>query len=116
MVKKYREDLPPCPECGQMFESAFEAVDHMLEDDEDFNPYLILPNGYKLMIGAMLRTIYDNADDQKTIKDIVESTYMTLYTAETNPEMLEEVITDLVVDSAMEELDDSLRRILENGE
>ena len=116
MVKRYREDLPPCPECGQMFESAFEAVEHMLEDDEDFNPYLILPNGYKLMIGSLLRTLYDNSDDQQTIKDVVESTYMTLYTAETNPEMLQEVITDLVVDSAMEELDDSLRRILENGE
>lgn len=116
MVKKYREDLPPCPECGQMFESAFEAVEHMLEDDEDFNPYLILPNGYKLMIGSLLKTIYDNSDDQELIKEVVESTYMTLYTAETHPEMLEEVITDLVVDSAMEELDDSLRRILENGE
>lgn len=116
MVKRYREDLPPCPECGQMFESAFDAVEHMLEDDEDFNPYLILPNGYKLMIGSLLRTLYDNSDDQQTIKDVVESTYMTLYTAETNPEMLQEVITDLVVDSAMEELDDSLRRILENGE
>lgn len=99
-----------------MFESAFDAVEHMLEDDEDFNPYLILPNGYKLMIGSLLRTLYDNSDDQQTIKDVVESTYMTLYTAETNPEMLQEVITDLVVDSAMEELDDSLRRILENGE
>lgn len=116
MVKRYREDLPPCPECGQYFESAFEAVEHMLEDDEDFNPYLILPNGYKLMIGSLLKTIYDNSDDQELIKEVVESTYMTLYTAETNPEMLEEVITDLVVDSAMEELDDSLRRILENGE
>ena len=116
MVKRYREDLPPCPECGQMFESAFDAVEHMLEDDEDFNPYLILPNGYKLMIGSLLKTLYDNSDDQQTIKDVVESTYMTLYTAETNPHMLEEVITDLVVDSAMEELDDSLRRILENGE
>lgn len=116
MVKKYREDLPPCPECGQLFDNAFEAVEHMLEDGEEFNPYLILPNGYKLMIGAMLRVLFINSDDEDTIKEIVESTYMTLFTAETNPEMLEEVITDLVVDSAMEELDDSLRRILENGE
>ena len=116
MTKKYREDLPPCPECGQMFETAFDAVEHMLEDDEDFNPYLVLPNGFKLMIGALLKTLYDFSDDPETIKQVVESTYMTLYTAETNPNMLEEVITDLVVDSAMEELDDNLRRILENGE
>lgn len=116
MTKEYNEDLPPCPECGQRFENAFEAVEHMLEDGEEFNPYLVLPNGYKLMVGALLKSIYHSCDDQKIIKEIVESTYMTLYTAEINPEMLSEVITDLVVDSAMEELDDSLRRILESGE
>lgn len=116
MVKKYRQDLPPCPECGQMFENVFDAVEHMLEDDEDFNPYLILPNGYKLMIGSLLQALYDNRDVPENITEIVESTYMTLYTAETNPNVLDEVITDLVVDNAMEELDDSLRRILENGE
>lgn len=116
MVKKYREDLPPCAMCGMHFENAFEAVEHMLEDGEDFNPYLILPNGYKLMIGSLLEAIYINANEPDNIKEIAEATYMTLFTAETQPEMLEEVITDLVVDSAMEELDDSIRRILENGE
>jgi transcriptional regulator NrdR family protein len=116
MTKKYREDLPPCPDCGQRFTDTFEAVEHMLEDNEDFNPYLVLPNGYKLMIGALLKTIFESSEDPQTIKDIVETTYMTLYTAETNPDILQDVITDLVVESAMEELDDSIKRILENGE
>lgn len=114
--RNFRDDFPPCPECGQKFDNAFEAVEHMLEDDDDFNPYLVLPNGYKLMIGALLKTIFESCNEPQVIRNITESTYMTLYTAETNPSTLEDVITDLVVESAMEELDDSLKRILENGE
>jgi hypothetical protein len=116
MTERSKKDLPPCDLCGMIFDNAFEAVEHMLEDDGDFNPYLILPNGYKLMVGALLKTIYEFSNEPETIKSIAESTYMTLYTAETDPDMLQDVITDLVVESAMEELDDSLKRILENGE
>ena len=38
-----KNELPSCPECGYEFNNAFEAVDHMLEDDEQFDPALILP-------------------------------------------------------------------------
>jgi hypothetical protein len=37
-----------CDECGEHFEDAFELVDHNTPEDEDeFNPSLILPNGYR---------------------------------------------------------------------
>ena len=55
--------IKPCPECGEQFDNVFEATDHLLEEDEDFDPALILPNGYRLMIGSLLRCIYRYADD-----------------------------------------------------
>ena len=37
-----------CPECGEEFDNVFEATDHLLEEDEEFDPALIsgsnLPN------------------------------------------------------------------------
>jgi hypothetical protein len=116
MTEKYNEDIPACDLCGALFSNGFDYVDHMMEDDEEFNPYLLLPNGYRLMVGAVLRTLFENADDPDTIRQVCESTYMTLYTAETAPHLLDEVITDLIVESSVADLDDSLRRILENGE
>jgi hypothetical protein len=76
----------PCPECGQQFENVFEAVDHLLEDDEEFDPALILPNGYRLMIGSLLKCMYRYADEPKQIKKITQDTFMTLYASETRPE------------------------------
>ena len=42
--------VPPCPEWGEQFDNVFQATDHLLEDDEEFDPSLILPNGSRLMI------------------------------------------------------------------
>ena len=116
MTKKYNEDIPPCDLCGMHFSDAFEYVKHMLEDDDDFNPYLILPNSYRLMVGSKLRTLFDNADDPTIVRQVCESTYMTLFTAETEPHMLEEVITDLIVESSIADLDEDIKRILEDRE
>jgi hypothetical protein len=45
--------IPPCPVCGEHFEDIFEATDHLLEENEDeFDPKLILPGGYTLMVGS----------------------------------------------------------------
>ena len=63
-----RKKIPPCPECGEHFENAFDATDHLLEDDEEFDPALVLPNGYRLMIGSLLRCIYRYADSPENIK------------------------------------------------
>ena len=108
--------IKPCPECGEQFENVFEATDHLLEEDEEFDPALILPNGYRLMIGSLLRCIYRYADDADKVKDVVQDTYMTLFTVEMEPSTVVEVIEDMIVGSSMAGLDDELRELLEGGE
>jgi hypothetical protein len=54
------DDTPNfCHDCNQQFENSFELIDHALEDDEDFDPYYILPNGFKLLLGSLLRFMYN---------------------------------------------------------
>jgi len=105
-----------CPECNEEFNNAFEAVEHLLEEDEDFDPALILPNGYKLMIGSLLKCIYKYAHEPEKIEEVVESTYLTLFTAETSPQSVVAIIEDMVVASSMVGIDDELKDLLENGE
>jgi hypothetical protein len=110
------EDQPPyntCNECGQEFDSSFELVDHLLEDDEEFDPYLVLPSGYRLMLGSMLKFIYNNADSPEQVKLITQSTYVTLFASENGFEPIEELIEDMVVKSALKDFDDSLKTLLE---
>lgn len=108
--------IKPCPECGEQFENVFEATDHLLEEDEEFDPALILPNGYRLMIGSLLRCIYRYSDDADKVKDVVQDTYMTLFTVEMEPSTVVEVIEDMIVGSSMAGLDDELKELLEGGE
>jgi hypothetical protein len=108
--------IKPCPECGEQFDNVFEATDHLLEEDEDFDPALILPNGYRLMIGSLLRCIYRYADDAERVKDVVQDTYMTLFTVEMEPSTVVEVIEDMIVGSSMAGLDEELKELLEGGE
>ena len=110
-----RKKIPPCPECGEHFENAFDATDHLLEDDEEFDPALVLPNGYRLMIGSLLRCIYRYADSPENIKGIAESTYMTLFTAETQPEAIKDIVEEMIIESQMMEIDNELKQLLEEG-
>lgn len=104
-----------CPECGEKFANVFEATDHLLEEDEEFDPALILPNGYRLMIGSLLRCMYRYADDPNQIKKISQDTYMTLFAAETDPDMVLDTIEDMIVESSVMGLDDELKKLLEGG-
>ena len=108
--------IKPCPECGEQFENVFEATDHLLEEDEEFDPALILPNGYRLMIGSLLRCFYRYADEPEKIKDVAQDTYMTLFTVEMEPSTVVEVIEDMIVGSSMAEIDEELKQLLEGGE
>jgi hypothetical protein len=110
------DELPRCHECGYKFNDAFEAVDHMLEDDEQFDPALILPGGYRLMIGSLLRALYDNRDDKKYLSEILQSAYITLFTAETNPEIIGETVEDIIVESVMENFDGEVNKLFKAGE
>ena len=109
---KYNE----CPECGEHFQDAFEAVDHLLEEDEEFDPALILPNGYRLMIGSLLRSLFDNANNEENIKQITEDTYMTLFMVELSPNSVGKIVQDIIVNESMAELDDELKKLLGEGE
>jgi hypothetical protein len=111
-----KKDERKCPDCGQEFDNIFDATDHLLEEDEEFDPALILPNGYRLMIGSLLRCMYRYAHEPEMIEDIVQSTYATLFTAETKPNVLGSVIEDMIVTTSMDDLDNELKRLLENGE
>ena len=108
--------IPPCPECGEHFENVFQATDHLLEDDDEFDPALVLPNGARLMIGSLLRCLYKYADKSDQIKTITQSTYMTLFTAETQPEAIKDIVEEMIIESQMMEIDDELKQLLEKGE
>jgi hypothetical protein len=108
--------IPPCPECGERFANVFEATDHLLEDDDEFDPALVLPNGARLMIGSLLRCLYKYADKPDQIKTITQSTYMTLFTAETQPEAIKDIVEEMIIESQMMEIDNELKQLLEEGE
>ena len=116
MINYEKGEIPNCPECGQKFSNAFEAVEHMIEDDDEFNPSLILPGGYSLMVGSMLRSLYDNRNDPEFISEVTQSAYITLFTAEVNPDIIGETVEDIIVDDAMEGIDNELKKLLKNGE
>lgn len=106
-------DIPPCPTCGTYFENIFEATDHLLEDDEDeFDPELHLPNGYSLGVGSLLRCLFSHAMDADKIREVTQHTYATLYASMVNPEGMTSYIEDLIVDSAVKNIDDELDELL----
>ena len=116
MFDHKKGELPKCPECGQKFTDAFDAVHHMLEDDQEFDPALILPGGYKLMIGSLLRALFENMDDKQYMSEVLQSAYITLFTAETNPEIIGETVEDIIVESVMEDFDGQLNKLFKDRE
>jgi len=111
-----KNKIHPCPQCGQTFEDVFEAVDHLLEDDEEFDPALILPNGYRLMVGSLLKCMYKHSNEPELIEKITQDTFMTLFMAETEPDVIVDVIEDMIVGTSMAGIDDELKHLLEDGE
>ena len=106
-------EIPPCPQCGERFENVFEATDHLLEDDDDFDPALVLPNGARLMVGSLLRCLYKYANRPDQIKSITQSTYMTLFTAETQPEAIKDIVEEMIIESQMMDIDDEIKKLLD---
>lgn len=109
-----------CHDCGEEFDNSFDLIDHTTENEE-FDPYLILPNGYRLMLGSLLKFIYDNSDDTEQIRHITESTYVTLFAAENGYDLIDVLIQDMIVKSSLQNFDKSLQQLLsesdkENGE
>lgn len=109
------DDSPPhnyCNECEVTFDNSFALVDHMLDEDEQFDPYYLLPSGFKLMLGSLLRFMYNNADNPDQIKLITQSTYVTLFASEMGYELVDELIEDVIVKSALQDFDRDLQNLL----
>lgn len=108
--------IKPCATCGEQFANVFEATDHLVEEggEEIFDPCLILPGGYSLMIGSLLRSLYKHANNPAQIKSITQSTYATLYAAEISPKGMQEIIEEMVVSEQMSNFNVELKKLLEN--
>jgi hypothetical protein len=111
-------EIPPCGICGEHFDNIFDATDHLVEDngEKEFNPEIVLPNGYKLMLGSMLRQLFDSADKPEEIRTITQLTYGTLYAAENNIGMMKKLVEDAIIHEHMSEIDDELKELLEEDE
>ena len=108
------KDIPPCNICGQQFDNIFDATDHLIDDEDgvQFDPKLILPGGYQLLIGSLLRCIYESAGSPKSVRDITQYVYATLYAAESTPNKMKEYIEDVVVNQEMRHIDKELAHFL----
>lgn len=105
-----------CEGCGETFENSFDLIDHFTfenDGDKEFDPALVLPNGSRFMVGSLLRFMFENADSPEQIREIAESSYVTLYAAEIEAEDYEDIIEDMVVRSEMMRFDLSLKELLE---
>jgi hypothetical protein len=109
------DDEPPhnyCNDCNETFENSFQLIDHTLEEDDEFDPYFLLPNGYKLLLGSLLRFMYNNADEPEQIKLITQSTYVTLFASENGYDLVDELVEDMIVKSALQHFDEDLEALL----
>ena len=108
-------EIPPCGICGQHFDNIFEATDHLIEDsgEEEFNPEIILPNGYRLLVGSMLRQLFDNADNPEKVRTITQLTYGTLYAAESDIGLMKRLVEDAIIHEHMSLIDEELEELLE---
>jgi hypothetical protein len=101
-----------CNECDTYFDDSFQLIDHVLEDEEEFDPYYLLPNEFKLHLGSLLRFMYIHAEEPEQIRMISQSTYVTLFAAEMGYDLVDELVEDMIVKSALQNLDEDIRKLL----
>ena len=109
------EDEPPhnhCHDCNITFPDSFALIDHYLDEDEEFDPYYLLPSGFKLMLGSMLRILFESADNPAQIKMITQSTYVTLFASENGYDLVDELVEDMIVKTALQDFDRDLQQLL----
>ena len=107
-------EIPQCRVCGTNFDNIFDAVNHLIEDDEEiFEPVYQLPSGYALMLGSLLEELYHHADEPDVIKDITEITYATLYAAQTDVIKMKDLVHQAIINQHMSSIDEELKDLLE---
>lgn len=109
-------EIPKCKVCGTEFDNIFEAINHLMEDDEEiFEPTYVLPSGYALMLGSLLEELYYNADKPDVIRDITEITYATLYAAQTDVMKMKDLVHEAIINQHMSSIDEELEELLEEN-
>jgi hypothetical protein len=110
-------EIPQCKVCGTEFDNIFDAVNHLMDDEDDiFDPILKLPSGYSLLLGSLLEELYRHADEADYIKDVTEMTYATLYAAQNDVVLMKELVEEAIVKQHMVSIDDELKELLEEEE
>jgi hypothetical protein len=110
-------EIPQCSICGTNFDNIFDAVNHLIEDDEEiFEPVYRLPSGYALMLGSLLEELYHHADEPDIIKDITEVTYATLYAAQTDVNKMKGLVEEAIINQHMSNIDQELTHLLEGND
>jgi hypothetical protein len=109
-------EIPQCSVCGTDFDNIFDAINHLIEDDEEiFEPTYQLPSGYALMLGSLLEELYHNADKPDVIKDITEVTYATLYAAQTDVIKMKDLVHQAIINQHMSAIDEELEDLLKES-
>jgi len=109
-------DIPQCGVCGTNFDNIFDAINHLIEDDEEiFEPTYQLPSGYSLMLGSLLEELYHHADEPDVIKDIAETTYAMLYAAQTDVVHMKALVEEAIINQHMSSIDKELQELLEEN-
>ena len=107
-------EIPQCNVCGTNFDNIFDAINHLIEDDEEiFEPTYVLPSGYALMLGSLLEELYHHADEPDIIRDITEVTYATLYAAQTDVTRMKDLVHEAIINQHMSSIDEELEELLE---
>jgi hypothetical protein len=109
-------EIPQCKVCGTNFDNIFDAINHLIEDDEEiFEPTYQLPSGYALMLGSLLEELYYNADKPDIIRDITEVTYATLYAAQTDTMKMKDLVHQAIINQHMSSIDEEIKDLLEES-
>ncbi len=108
--------IKPCEVCGTHFDTIFDMVDHLQEEGEPpFDPSLLLPNGYKLLVGTLLRLVHEQSNKPSQVRKITEQAFTNLYLAETDQKQMRENIEDVIVNQFVSNLDKELAALLEDN-
>lgn len=110
-------EIPKCYVCGTEFDNIFDATDHLVEDngEEEFEPKIVLPNGYTLLVGSLLRELFHSADEPERIRTLTQLTFGTLYAASNDAGSMKKLVEDAIVYDHMSYIDEELQELLEEN-
>lgn len=108
-------EIPKCYVCGTEFDNIFDATDHLSEDndEEEFNPKITLPNGYSLLLGSLLRELFDAAEEPERIRTLTQLTFGTMYAASNDVGAMKQLIEDAIVYDHMSYIEEELQELLD---